>query len=261
MLHPRRRKRIVIKLGTGVLTTAKQHHDIPHMTKLVKQIAYLVGKLNWEVLVVSSSAVCGGMPVLGFKTRPLEVPEIQACAAIGQSRLMTIYQQLFSKYKINVAQVLLTHPDIDSRTRYRNAQNTLDRLLIHNVVPIINENDTVAVDEIKFGDNDRLSAYVSEMVKADLLVILSMTDGLMTSLETSGQLVKRVVKIDDKIRRMASGPRSNLSVGGMISKIEAAALAVNNGIPVIIGHGRAPEILIKIAQGKDMGTYFEPRKK
>ncbi|MDX2225781.1 MAG: glutamate 5-kinase [Verrucomicrobiae bacterium] len=252
-----KKKRWVVKLGTGILTDASQHHDIPQMKNLVGQVAALVNKGRHEIILVSSSAVCGGMAVLGMKKRPTALPEIQACAAIGQSRLMTRYEDLFSKHGLHVAQVLLTYPDIDSRTRFRNAQNTLNRLLDHNIVPVINENDTVSVDEIRFGDNDKLSAYVATMVRADLLVILSGIDGLLTSLDKDGEVIPEVRKITPALRKLAGGTRSETSVGGMISKIDAAQIAVDHRIPVRIANGRTPRILQQIAEGKRVGTLFK----
>lgn len=256
MKNARAGKRIVVKLGTGVLTDRQQKHDIPQMRKLVAQVAELVKKRGFEVVIVSSSAICAGMNVLKLKQRPTSLPEKQACAAVGQCRLMTIYQQLFARHKINVAQVLLTHGEIDSRTSFRNAQNTLDRLLSLGIVPIINENDTVAVEEIKFGDNDRLSAAVAEITRADHLVILSMIKGLLTDLTAKGRLISQVDVIDDSIRKLARGTDSGVSVGGMISKIQAAEMATSAGIPVTIAHGREAGILLKIGKGQKVGTYF-----
>lgn len=255
-MNQKRRPKWVIKLGTGILTNSKHKHDIPQLKSLVKQFALLEKKHEIDLIIVSSSAICAGMTVLGMNSRPTSLPEKQACAAIGQVKLMSLYEELFAQYGLHVAQVLLTHPDIDSRSRYQNAQNTIQRLLAHQIVPIINENDTVAVEEIKFGDNDRLSAHVAEMVNADQLVILTAANGLMTSLGKKGVLVNVVSKITPEIRALAKGTASQTSVGGMISKIDAAQFAVDNQIPVIIANGRQKNVLEQIALGKPVGTKF-----
>ncbi len=254
------RKKWVIKLGTGILTNPRQHHDLPQIKNLVKQFARLARQHNIDPVIVSSSAICGGMTVLGMKTRPTALAEKQACAAIGQVKLMSYYEEFFSEHGLHVAQVLLTHPDIDSRSRSANARNTMDRLISHGIVPIINENDTVAVDEIKFGDNDRLSASVASLIDADLLVILTSADGLLTSLGKKGVLINVVEKITPAIRSLAKGTESETSVGGMISKIDAAQFAVDHGIPVVIANGRAKGILEQIASGKPVGTKFLTQK-
>jgi len=251
-----KRQKWVIKLGTGILTNAKQQHDLPQIKNLVGQFARLAQKYQIDPIIVSSSAICGGMSVLGMTKRPTVLAEKQACAAIAQVKLMSIYQNAFKSHGLHVAQVLLTHPDIDSRTRYNNAQNTLLSLSHHKIIPIINENDTVAVEEIKFGDNDRLSANVAEMVKADLLIILTSADGLLTSLEKTGILINVVEKITPEIRSLACGTQSETSVGGMISKIDAAQFAVDNGVQVVIANGRKRGILEQLAQGKPTGTKF-----
>ena len=203
--------------------------------------------------MVTSGAVAAGMSVLGLPERPKDLATAQASAAVGQSKLMRAYETAFSRYKLNVAQLLLTHSDLDSRIRRENARNTLERLLAAgNVIPIINENDSVAVEELKFGDNDRLSAEVAMLAHADLLLILTQVEGL---LDENGKAIP-VVREIDRVKGLANGSKGRFSVGGMISKLEAVKLAVDAGITTVIMNGRHPERIRAAIAGKNVGTRF-----
>jgi glutamate 5-kinase len=251
--------RIVVKLGTGVLTDAKKQPDLAQMEQLVKQVAQqrAAGR---EVVLVSSGAVGAGMGVLGHSKRPAELAELQACAAVGQSRLMSTYEKLFEKHDLKVAQVLLTHADLEHHERHLNARNTLVRLLQHGVIPIINENDAVSFTEIKFGDNDKLSALVACLLPADLLVILTTVDGVIENFgKENAQLVSTIDQITDSIEASATGTTSATAVGGMTSKIDAAKIVIRSGIPLVIASGRKKNALEAIASGAEEGTLFIPK--
>jgi len=195
--------------------------------------------------------------LMGLPQRPKDLPSIQACAAIGQSRLMRLYEACFQRHGLHVAQLLLSHQDIDSRTRYQNARNTLERLLrFGNVVPVINENDSVAVEELKFGDNDRLSAEVAILAQADLLVILTSVEGL---LDNQRKLISKVTDIDAVVH-LASNETGILSTGGMITKLQAAKMAFQSGIPSVIASGFEAGVLAAAVAGKPAGTQFPARK-
>src|ERR1039458_6687725 len=202
--------RIVIKLGTGLLTDAQNHLSLPQIGEIVAQLAALHAAKK-QIIVVTSGAIGAGMSELGIKQRPKRLDELQAAAAIGQSKLMAIYDRLFGNSGITVAQVLLTHDDLQNRARHLNAHNTLATLLAHGVVPIINENDTVAVEEIKFGDNDRLGALTATLIDADLLLILSHVEGL---LDGDGNVVTAVPQITHEIESLAGGTDRVTSGGG-----------------------------------------------
>lgn len=247
-----RKKRIILKFGTGILAQADgMALNHPQIQALTDEVAALI-TAGHEVCVVSSGAVAAGLVVLGFSERPTDLPSIQACAAVGQSRLMQVYESLFAKHDLHVGQLLLTHQDLDSRARYNNARNTLDRLLAcRNVVPIINENDSVAVEELRFGDNDRLSAEVAILASADLLILLTSVDGLID--EQTGlviPVVKDLSAADEHVR----DEKGRFSVGGMRSKLQAANRAATTGIEVVIANGLKPEVIGKIVAGEDIGT-------
>ncbi len=251
--------RVVIKLGTGVLTDSKKQADVAQLEQLVGQIARL-RKRGLDVVVVTSGAVGAGMGVLGHTKRPMELAELQACAAVGQSRLMASYERLFAQFGISVAQVLLTHDDLEHHERHLNARNTLVRLLHHGVIPIINENDAVSFTEIKFGDNDRLSALVACLLPADLLIILTTVDGVIENFgQPNQQLLSTIEEIDAHIESMAGGTTSATAVGGMSSKIQAAKMVIRSGVPLVIAAGRTPDILSNIIKGDLEGTLFVPR--
>ncbi len=252
-------KRIVVKLGTGVLTDAKKQPDLAQLEHLVAQVARQRGA-GREVVLVSSGAVGAGMGVLGHAKRPTELAELQACAAVGQSRLMTTYEGLFAKHKLNVAQVLLTHSDVEHHDRHLNARNTLVRLLEHGVIPIINENDAISFAEIKFGDNDKLSALTACLLPADLLVILTTVDGVIENFgKANAQLVHTIEQITDSIEASASGTTSATAVGGMNSKIDAAKIVMRSGIPLVIASGRDKKGIEKALAEDDFGTLFVPK--
>lgn len=251
--------RIVVKLGTGILTDEAKRPDWGQLTQLVAQVAGL-RSLGHEVVLVTSGAVGAGMGVLGFGRRPSALAELQACAAVGQSRLMSTYERLFEVHRLTVAQVLLTHDDLEHHERHLNARNTLVALLQRGVIPIINENDAVSFTELRFGDNDKLSALVACLLPADLLVILTTSDGLMEHFGTPKcRLLTQVDSIDDRIIAMAGGTTSATAVGGMATKIQAARMAVRSGIPLIIAPGRKSTVLARIVAGEVEGTLFVPR--
>lgn len=248
--------RIVVKLGTGVLTDSRKHLDPAQLEQLVAQIAAL-RQSGKEVVLVTSGAVGAGMGALGFDARPTNLAEKQACAAVGQSRLMSTYEKLFARHNLVVAQVLLTHDDLEHHERHLNARNTLVTLLGRGVVPIINENDAVSFTEIKVGDNDTLSALVASLLPADLLVILTTVDGLMENFgEANARPIPLVEKIDAKLEKLAGGTTSETAVGGMATKLQAARIVVRAGIPLVIAPGRKPEVLAHVLAGEDEGTLF-----
>ena len=229
------------------------------MQQLVAQVAEQrhAGK---ELVLVSSGAVGAGMGALGHQRRPSELAELQACAAIGQSRLMTTYQNLFGAFGLSVAQILLTHEDLEHHERHLNARNTLVTLLRHGVIPIINENDVVSFTELKFGDNDKLSALVASLLPADLLVILTTVDGLIENFgKASARTVPLVERLDSTLEKMAGGTDSATAVGGMATKIQAAKIAVRSGIPLVIASGRKKRSLARVLAGDDEGTLFVPQ--
>ena len=248
--------RLVIKLGTGLLTKARGTSlDTAQFRRLTAEIAALVAA-GHKCLVVTSGAVGAGMMVLKLRERSTDTPTIQACAAIGQSRLMHVYETHFARHGLAVAQLLLTHQDLDSRVRYSNAQNTLNRLLDHGgIVPIINENDSVAVEELRFGDNDRLSAEVAILAEANLLVVLTSAEGLTRSGDGSGQPIPTVENVDE-VMHLASERKGRLSTGGMATKLQAVKRAVESGIPSVIANGRTPGLLARIVAGEEVGTRF-----
>ncbi len=250
-------QRWVIKLGTGILSDSKGQLDLLQFQNLVRQVSTLI-KRGHEVILVSSGAVGAGMGILKMKMRPTRMRELRACAAIGQPQLMHIYEEHFNRHKLHVAQMLLTYLDLDSRSLYSNAQKTLGYLLaLKNCVPIINENDVVSHQELKFGDNDQLSAHVAVMVEADRLIILSNINGLAEHSDGTGKVLPFVKTIDAKIEALAGVTLSQTSVGGMISKIKAAKLTTSRGITMQIANGRTPNVLLKICQGQQIGTIFQ----
>ncbi len=248
-----KRKRIVIKFGTGILTKSSGNALNPgQLRRLTGEVAEMV-RAGHQCLLVSSGAVGAGLMLMGLKERPNDLPSIQACAAIGQSRLMRLYETLFQRHGLHVAQLLLSHQDIDSRTRYQNARNTLERLLrFQTVVPIINENDSVAVEELRFGDNDRLSAEVAILAQADLLLILTSVEGL---LDEQNRLIPQVVDID-AVTHLASEKIGAFSTGGMVTKLQAAKMALQAGIPSVIASGFDPGVISAAVEGKPAGTQI-----
>jgi len=252
----KRVKRLVVKLGTGVLTDSRKRPDLVQFAQLVAQVAALRAS-GREVVLVTSGAVGAGMGVLGYDARPGSLAERQACAAVGQSRLMATYDSLFRHFDQPIAQVLLTHEDLADHDRHLNARNTLLTLLKHGVLPIINENDAVSVTELKFGDNDRLSALVASLLPADLLVILTTADGLIEDYgRPTARLIDVVKEIDARIEGMAGGTTSATATGGMATKITAAKIVVRSGIPLVIAPGRKHDALARILSGEPEGTLF-----
>jgi len=248
-------QRIVVKVGTGLLTDTKGALEKARIGRICAQIAEL-STTGREVVLVSSGAIAAGMGHLGMLERPKNLPVLQAAAAIGQGKLMSIYDAIFSSFRVQVAQLLLTHDDLKNRDRHLNARNTLRVLLARAIVPIINENDTVAVDEIKFGDNDRLAALTATLIDADLLVILSHVEGL---LDAEGRVVTVVPKITSEIGQLAGDTDRATSIGGMASKIEAAKIVTRAGIPMIIASGERDGVLADLLSGQDQGTFFLPQ--
>ena len=250
--------RIVIKLGSNVLTTPGWKLDRKVFADIARTIAK-AKKRKHEFILVSSGAIAAGMGTLGFSERPKLIPLEQAAAAIGQISLMGLYQRLFSQYGFSVAQVLLTHSDLKDRKRFLNARHALSSLLAYDVIPVINENDSTVVDEIRFGDNDHLSALVTNLVQADLLVILTDIDGLYDrdpKTSPKARLIPLVENVTAGIEKLANGTRSTISRGGMITKVAAARTAALFGVPTIIANGKTPGNLDKILQGRDAGTLF-----
>ncbi len=251
-------KRIVVKVGTSNLTDERHRLDSKKVEKLTREVVELKRR-GKEVILVSSGAISAGIGRLNLKQRPRDVKLLQATAAVGQNVLMSTYDRYFSAYGVTIAQILLTHDDFRSRTRYLNLRNTLLTLLKTGVVPVINENDTTAVEEIKVGDNDSLSALVASNLEADLLIILTDTDGLCTydpRRSKKAELIPVVRDITPEIERIASNGRS---VGGMKTKIEAAKLAMNAGIPVVIANGAKENVMLRIIGGEHVGTRFIPK--
>lgn len=250
-------KRVVIKIGTSVLTCGKASIDPGRIRRIVSGVNNLI-KNNIKVCMVSSGAISCGMSILGQKRRPKNLPELQAMAAVGQRKLMDLYADAFQKNKCLVAQILLTREDLEDRKRYLNARNTILNLWEKKIIPIINENDTVAVDEIKFGDNDRLSALVASLLNADLLIILSDVDGFFAK----DRLLQTVEEITPEMERLASDTDSKeICIGGMSTKLAAAKVVCRAGISCIIANGNQEAILEKIIQAEEVGTLFLPQER
>ncbi|MBU2541048.1 MAG: glutamate 5-kinase [Candidatus Omnitrophica bacterium] len=246
-------RRLVIKVGTSILTDSANHLDIGFINNIAYQVSALVGE-GREVVVVSSGAIACGLDNLSLTKRPTKLDKLSALASLGQIRLMEAYQNAFRKYHNNCAQVLLTWDDFDKRARFLNAKKTLNQLFKYKSVAIINENDSVSTEEIKFGDNDRLSALVATLISSDILIILSDVDGLFD--RKNNRLINLVEKIDNEIMRLACGSKKFSCVGGMHTKLEAVKIANNAGIPCILANGKTKDILIDIAKGESPGTFF-----
>lgn len=254
-------KRLVVKVGSGLISAPGRGLLPDRIGALADELAALA-KDGREVVVVSSGAIASGMARLGLTHRPRSIPEKQAAAAVGQSALMWHYEQAFARHGIQVAQVLLTQEDISARPRYLNARNTLQVLLRFRVVPVVNENDTVAVEEIKVGDNDNLAALVAHLVDADLLVILTDVDGLYTGdprVDPEARRLDTVDAVTEEIERLVWDADGQVSVGGMSTKLEAARKVTSSGIPMVIASGRVPGTLRRVLRGEPLGTYFVPR--
>lgn len=253
-------KTIIIKLGTSTLTDGTPRLSRPNLLNIIRQVTVLV-KEGCRVVVVSSGAMAAGREALNHPTLPNHLPAKQMLSAVGQGYLIQVYTMLFALYDVQIGQVLLTHADLSHRTRYLNARDTLNTLLDYGIVPIVNENDTVAVEEIKVGDNDNLSAHIAALLNADLLVLLTDQQGLYDRdprLDPKAQLISRVEVIDERIYALAGGSISGLGTGGMATKIQAAQLATRSGTQTIIANGKVPDVLLKIMAGEAIGTSFDP---
>ena len=248
----------VVKVGTSVLTGADGVLDPARIDHLAEQISAVMDR-GYKVALVSSGAVGAGMGQLGWKRRPENLRQLQAAAAVGQAYLIRAYDEGLRRHRRHAAQLLLTHEDFDSRPRYLNMRNTLHALFECDAVPVINENDTISVDEIKFGDNDRLAAMVTNLLQAPLLVMLSVVDGLYRTdpdAATPAEVVPLVRRIDDQVLALAGSGRSSMGTGGMESKLAAARLVTRAGGSVIIASGLRPEPLTRILAGEPVGTLF-----
>jgi glutamate 5-kinase len=251
-------RRVVLKVGSRVLTGKGRALSQQVFDRLAREISG-AKRDGFEVVLVSSGAIAAGMGRLGLSEKPKTMPQKQASAAIGQSALMWNYERAFSFFGEKVAQVLLTRDDLSSRSRYLNARNTLLTLLDFGVIPVINENDTVVVQEIKFGDNDNLSALVTNLVSADLLVILSDIDGLFDRdprLHKNARLISRVPQVTEEMEETATGTLSPYSIGGMVTKLQAARKAALFGIPTVLANGMTEGLLERILRGEEVGTLF-----
>lgn len=251
-------ERIVVKFGTGILTDSSNRLDREQLRSLVSQISGLHAQ-GYEMTVVSSGAVGAGMGLLKFEKRPDRLEDLQALAAVGQPHLVSAYDKLFSERDIVIAQTLLTHDDLHDRERHINARNTLVSLLKKRVIPIINENDAVSYTELKFGDNDRLSALVTCLIPCDLLVILTGAEGLIENIGGEQErLIPTVREFTPELFAHAKGPGSATSTGGMITKLEATRTCARSGIPSVIAPGRRPDVLEALLRGEEVGTIFLP---
>src|SRR3954452_783609 len=252
-------QRIVVKVGSSLVTNQGQGLDHAALAGGAEQIARLK-EMGKEVVLVSSGAVAEGMQRLGWKKRPHALHELQAAAAVGQMGVVQAYEACFRSHELHAAQVLLTHDDLSDRKRYLNARSTLTTLLSLNVIPVINENDTVVTDEIRFGDNDTLGALVTNLVEADVLVILTDQEGLYTAdprRDAGATLVRKGNAGDPRLEEMAGGAASELARGGMLTKVLAAKRAARSGAQTVIAAGRERDVLRRIAAGEEIGTLFQ----
>ena len=250
--------RIVVKIGTSTLTHSSGHLNIRRVENLCKVMSD-IKNAGHEVILVSSGAIGMGVGKLGLLQRPQDIPTKQAAAAVGQCELMYIYDKLFSEYHHTVAQLLITNDNMVNETRHQNFTNTLNRLLELGALPIINENDTVATEEIVIGDNDTLAAKVAKTVQADLLILLSDIDGLYTAdphTHPEAVLLHKVTKIDDTIRKLAGVSSTDQGTGGMVTKLHAAEICLSCGCDMVIANGNNPQNLYAILDGQEVGTKF-----
>lgn len=255
-------RRVVVKVGTSTLTHNTGLINIRRIEQFIKVLADIRNS-GRDLILVSSGAIAVGVGKLGLKERPADTPSKQAAAAVGQCELMYLYDKLFSEYNQNVAQVLLTRDVFETEKRNVNVHNTFMRLLEMGAIPIVNENDTVSVEEIEFGDNDTLSAMVATIVDADALIIISDIDGLYDDnprINPKAKLIHRVEQIDERIKSLAHGAGSARGTGGMVTKINAAEIACPKGIDVAIVNGSDPAVLYDLFDGKQVGTHFVAQK-
>ena len=252
------KKTLVVKLGTRILTGGTRRIDRAHMVELVRQLAQL-HRDGHHVVVVTSGAIAAGRELLGHPALPPTMANKQMLAAVGQSHLIQIWQRLFDIYDVHVGQILLTRADLEDRERYLNARDTLNTLLAHRIIPVINENDAVATAEIKVGDNDNLSARAAILADADLLILLTDQQGLFTADPRSvpdARLIEEVSAITDELRALAGDSVSGLGTGGMATKLQAADIATRSGIEVVIASGKTPALIGRLAHGERIGTRF-----
>lgn len=251
---------IVVKIGTSTLTDGSPRLSRPNMLDIIRQLSRLQED-GHRIVLVSSGAMAAGRELLNNPKLPNHLPAKQMLSAVGQGYLMQVYSTLFGHYDVKIGQVLLTHADFKNRTGYINARNTMGTMLDYGIVPIVNENDTIAVEEIKVGDNDNLSAQIAALLDADKLILLTDQDGLFDSdprSNSDAKLVTRVERIDDNIWELAGESVSGLGTGGMVTKIQAAQLATRGGTQTIIANGRTPDVLLRLMAGEPLGTTFEP---
>lgn len=250
-------RRIVVKAGTAVLTRTDGQIEGRRIGRLAAQIASIRGG-RIQVVVVTSGAIAAGLSPLGLSRRPSDLPSLQAAAAVGQRRLMDSYARALARFELEAAQVLLTRAEVVDRRSYVSARRTIERLLDLGAVPVVNENDTVATDEIRYGDNDILAALVANLVGADLLVLLTDVEGLFTRNPRRGraELIPKVDEVTPELMRLARG-RSDRGSGGMSSKLEAARMASWSGIPAVLADGRKDGVLERVVEGEQVGTFFE----
>lgn len=256
-------KRIVVKIGTSVLVDEAGKISIAKIRNISKQVR-TVKDAGVEAIVVSSGAIACGMETLGLAKKPREMAKRQALASIGQVMLMKMYMQTFEKDGLNVGQILLTHEDIKNRTSCLNLMNTLDMLISMDIVPVINENDALSFEEIRFGDNDNLSALIAQITNADLLLLLSDVEGLYEkdpNRYPDARMIRVVKRIDEDIEKTAAGTQSEKSIGGMVSKLEAARKAGHYGIATRVVFGDRENVIVKVVNGEDIGTLFLPGRK
>ncbi|MGC9347651.1 MAG: glutamate 5-kinase [Anaerolineae bacterium] len=251
-------RRIVVKVGTSVLTGGTRRLSPPRMVDLARQCAELYHQ-GHELILCTSGAIAAGRERLGYPELASTVATKQMLAAVGQSRLMLMWERFFEIYGLHVGQILLTHGDVESRGRFLNAQDTLQTLIDHKILPVINENDAVATEEIKIGDNDNLSALVAVLADADLLILLTDQPGLFTAdprQDPAAELIEEVHAIDEELMALAEGSRTGLGVGGMVTKLEAAAIARRAGIEVVIANGGEPDVISRVVSDQFVGTRF-----
>ncbi|MBA7573278.1 Glutamate 5-kinase [subsurface metagenome] len=251
-------RRVVIKLGTPVLTTEDNRLDTSRIEELVEQFVWLRQK-GVQLAIVTSGAIIAGMRSLGLRTKPKSLAKLQAAASVGQSQLMRVYERMFKERGLVVGQILLTKDVLIEKQRYLNVRNTFSSLFSSGVIPIINENDSVAVDEIKFGDNDTLSALVANLVEADLLIILSDVDGFYADYPSNGKLLFQIKEISPEIEKLARRTNSSKSIGGMTTKLMAAKTVTKKGKMMLIANGKRTGIIKEIFAGKKVGTIFLPK--
>ncbi|HRU07163.1 MAG TPA: glutamate 5-kinase, partial [Candidatus Brocadiia bacterium] len=254
-------KRVVVKVGTAVLTTPTGTLDEDQVARLADQVALLCER-GVKVVVVTSGAIGAGMATLGMKKRPAELPRLQAAAAVGQGKLIAAYEKHFSRKGFHAAQILLTREDLDERRRYLNVSNTLHTLLSMGAIPVVNENDTISVEEIGFLENDALSMLTAGLVQADLLVALSSIRGLYENPSApleQRRVVEVVEGVDGAVAALASGEKSARGSGGMEAKLKAVSAATSIGIPVVIADGREDRVLLRLFDGENLGTLFIPK--